>query len=79
MWGYPWLTWLSIVVIAGIIASMGFVKDVRSQLIPSLIAIALVIVVGVVRDRRAAAGRHQPAEAGESARTAGTPMRPSTG
>jgi L-asparagine transporter-like permease len=67
MWGYPWLTWLSIVVIVAIIASMGFVKDVRSQLVPSLIAIAVAIVVGLVRERRGpvagaeATARAQPA------------------
>src|SRR3954447_17320655 len=60
MWAYPWLTWLSIAVIVVIIGSMGFVKDVRSQLVPSLIAIALAIVVGVVRDRRATAARERP-------------------
>jgi GABA permease len=59
MWGYPWLTWLSIVVIAGIIASMAFVKDVRSQLIPSVLAIGLVLAIGVVRDRRAVARRER--------------------
>src|SRR3954467_2452896 len=60
MWAYPWLTWLSIAVIVVIIGSMGVVKDVRSQLVPSLIAIALAIVVGVVRDRRATAARERP-------------------
>src|SRR3954453_23695920 len=63
MWAYPWLTWLSIAVIVVIIGSMGFVKDVRSQLVPSLIAIALAIVVGVVRDRRATAARERPGAA----------------
>ena len=65
MWGYPWLTWLSIVAILAIIASMAFVKDVRSQLIPSLLAMGIAIGVGVVRDRRAVARQEQRGGLGE--------------
>src|SRR3954454_17167804 len=52
MWAYPWLTWVAIIAIVATIASMGFVASVRSQLVPSLISIALVITIGVVRERR---------------------------
>jgi GABA permease len=66
MWAYPWLTWLSIVAIVAVIASMAFVDSVRSQLVPSLISIALVVAIGVWRDRRARASATERRQAAAS-------------
>ncbi|MBB4683909.1 GABA permease [Amycolatopsis jiangsuensis] len=46
MWGFPWLTWVSLVLTLGVVASMLFVDaDTRSQLYLSLIS--LVVILGV--------------------------------
>lgn len=42
MWGYPWLSWLTL---AGVVASMIFVESVRSQLLLSVLS--LVVIRGV--------------------------------
>jgi GABA permease len=44
MWGYPYLTWLSIAAIVVVIASMAFVEDVRDQLWWSLGSLVIVLV-----------------------------------
>jgi GABA permease len=43
MWGYPWLTYLSIVAMVAVIAAMALVKDVRAQLWWSLGSLAVVL------------------------------------
>ena len=53
MWAFPWLTYLAIAAMVGVIGSMALVKDVRSQLIPSLISLAVVLAVAWWRGRRA--------------------------
>src|SRR3954453_6957191 len=53
MWACPWLTYLAIAAMVAVIASMAFVDDVRAQLIPSFISLALVLAAGWWRSRRA--------------------------
>src|SRR3954470_8881110 len=53
MWAYPWLTYASMIAMVAVIASMAFVKDVRSQLIPSLISLVVVLAAAWWRSRRA--------------------------
>jgi GABA permease len=70
MWLYPWLTYASIVAIVVVISSMAFVKDVRSQLIPSLISLAVVLVAAWAHERRQRAERSGP-----PGRSVGAPVR----
>ena len=51
MWGYPYLTWVSIVAMIVLLAGMAFDADARSQLLLSLLVGALVLVVSFVRHR----------------------------
>jgi GABA permease len=43
MWLFPYLTYFAIVAMVAVIASMALVKDVRAQLIPSFISLAVVL------------------------------------
>jgi GABA permease len=43
MWLFPYLTYFAIAAMVTVIASMALVKDVRSQLIPSFISLAIVL------------------------------------
>jgi GABA permease len=43
MWGFPWLSWLSLALIFGVLVSMYFVPDARSQLLLSLISLAVIL------------------------------------
>jgi GABA permease len=43
MWLFPYLTYFAIAAMVAVIASMALVKDVRSQLIPSFISLAVVL------------------------------------
>jgi GABA permease len=52
MWLFPWLTYIAIAAMVAVIASMALVDDVRSQLIPSLISLAVVLVAAWLRYRR---------------------------
>jgi GABA permease len=45
MWLFPWLTYV-------VIAAMALVDDVRSQLIPSFISLAVVLVAAWLRYRQ---------------------------
>ncbi|GGU16351.1 amino acid permease [Lentzea flava] len=54
MWGYPYLTWATIVGMVALLVGMLFDADARSQLLLSLLVAAVVVVVGVVRGRRSA-------------------------
>jgi len=53
MWLYPWLTHAAIVAMVTVIGAMALVEDVRSQLIPSLISLAIVLVAAWLRGRAA--------------------------
>ncbi len=67
MWWFPWLTWLAIAAMVAVVASMALIDDVRSQLIPSFIALGVVLGAAWLRYRRAerpsgaGAGRRVPA------------------
>jgi GABA permease len=55
MWLFPWLTYASIAGMVAVIVAMAFVKDVRSQLIPSFLSLAVVLVAAFLRYRQPAA------------------------
>lgn len=55
MWGYPYLTWVTIVGMVGLLVGMLFDSSARSQLLLSLLVAAVVIAVSVLRGRRRAA------------------------
>jgi GABA permease len=59
MWLFPWLTYAAIAGMVAVIVSMAFVEDVRAQLIPSLISLAVVLAAAFLRQRRR---RDRPAE-----------------
>jgi L-asparagine transporter-like permease len=63
MWGYPYLTWVSIGAMVVLLAGMAFDADARSQLLLSLLVGALVLVVGLVRHRVRVRGAVGSAEA----------------
>jgi len=52
MWAFPWLTYLAIAAMVAVIASMALVDDVRSQLIPSFLSLAVVLAAAWLRGRR---------------------------
>jgi GABA permease len=72
MWGFPWLTYAAIAAMVAVIGSMALVKDVRSQLIPSFMSLAVVLAMAWWRGRRAAEA--QPAAVGR--RRAGDALGP---
>jgi GABA permease len=50
MWGYPYLTWLAILAMSGIVAAMAFIPDQRSSLIFGMVsAFAMLLAYGVRR------------------------------
>jgi GABA permease len=55
MWLYPWLTYLAMTAIVVVVGSMYFIEDSRSQLLLSLLSLAVVVTAYVVRKRRQAA------------------------
>jgi GABA permease len=55
MWLFPWLTYVAIAGMVAVIVAMAFVDDVRSQLIPSFLSLAVVLVAAFVRYRQPAA------------------------
>jgi len=65
MWGFPWLTYLSMAAIVVVIVSMAFVDDVRSQLPASLGSLAVVGVAAWWRGRSRTRER-RPAPAGRA-------------
>jgi GABA permease len=52
MWLYPFLTYLAMIAIVVVIGSMYFIKDSRSQLLLSLLALAVAIGAYALRKRR---------------------------
>ena len=55
MWFFPWLTYAAIAAMVAVIVAMALVDDVRSQLIPSFISLAVVLAAGWLRYRQAGA------------------------
>jgi GABA permease len=53
MWGYPWLSWLTLAGTLFVVVSMAFVEDARSQLWLSLISLAAVLLIYALIRRRA--------------------------
>jgi GABA permease len=51
MWLFPWLTYLTMIAIVAVVGSMYFIKDSRSQLVFSLISLAVVAGAYVLRER----------------------------
>ena len=51
MWLFPYLTYFAIAAMVTVIASMALVKDVRSQLIPSFISLAIVLIAYWFKNR----------------------------
>ncbi|MEU0534184.1 amino acid permease [Amycolatopsis tolypomycina] len=62
MWGYPYLTWLSIAAMAALLVAMLFSPSGRPQLLASLALTVIVVTVGITRQIRA--NRDVPAEVG---------------
>jgi GABA permease len=60
MWAFPWLTYLSIAAMIAVIAAMALVDEVRSQLIPSFISLAVVLAASWWHARRRAAAPRAP-------------------
>jgi GABA permease len=54
---FPWLTYLAIAGMVAVIVAMAFVDDVRSQLIPSFLSLAVVLVAAFLRYRQPTARR----------------------
>lgn len=54
MWGYPWLTWVTLAATLAVVVSMVFVEDARSQLFLSVISLAAILLVYPIVRRRTA-------------------------
>ncbi len=63
MWGYPYLTWVTIGGLVVLLAGMAFDDTARPQLLLSLAVAAIVLVVAVIRDRGPSGGRARPVPA----------------
>jgi GABA permease len=63
MWGFPYLTWLTIGMISFVLVYMLFDKSGREQVLLSLLVAAVVIVIAVVKEK-VLAGRAAPAYSG---------------
>jgi len=72
MWGFPVLTLLTIAAIVGVLVSMGLGEDTRSQLVLSLVSLAVVVAVYFVVARR---NRNVPAEPSAAERATAVPHR----
>ena len=62
MWAFPWLTYLAIAGMVAVIGAMALVKDVRSQLLPSLISLVVVLAAAWWHGRRSARAEGLPGE-----------------
>jgi GABA permease len=51
MWGYPWLTRLSIIAMLAIVAAMGVIPEQRSALLFGLLSVAVLLIAFFVRHR----------------------------
>ncbi|GAA1943562.1 amino acid permease [Amycolatopsis minnesotensis] len=45
MWGYPWLSWVTLAGILFVVVSMVFVEDARSQLLLSVISLVAILAI----------------------------------
>jgi L-asparagine transporter-like permease len=61
MWGYPWLTYFTLVVMAVNIVAMAFI---HSQRVPLLVGIASGLIVVAAYFLRSLTGRDRPASLG---------------
>ncbi|WP_332520087.1 amino acid permease [Speluncibacter jeojiensis] len=52
MWGHPYLTWLTLAALGGLIALMATDADARKQLLSTLVLFAVIAFCGVVTARR---------------------------
>lgn len=68
MWLFPWLTYASIVAMLAVIGAMALVDDVRSQLIPSIISLVIVVAAAFLRYREQPSERAAP-QAAQPSRT----------
>jgi gamma-aminobutyrate permease len=66
MWGYPYLTWATIVGMVGLLVGMFLDPGARSQLLLSLLVAAVVIAVSALRTRRTRRAAPQVVEAVET-------------
>jgi AAT family amino acid transporter/GABA permease len=58
MWGFPYLSYLTIAAMLAVILAMGFMRDTRPQFWLSLLTLAVVLTASELRQRR---GRTEPA------------------
>jgi GABA permease len=49
MWGYPYLTWLAIIGMLGILAAMAFIPDQRVPLLFGVVSLAVLLVAYALR------------------------------
>jgi GABA permease len=53
VWLFPWLSWLTIAAMLGVLVAMAFASELAAELEASLVAVAIVLLAyGVVRSRR---------------------------
>jgi GABA permease len=52
MWGFPYLTWLAIAAMLGIVAAMAFIPEQRAPLIFGIASVAVMVVAFAVRSAR---------------------------
>ncbi len=51
MWGYPYLSWITIGGMLAVIAAMGFIKSTRTEFLLSLLTLAIVLAACFLRQR----------------------------
>ncbi|HLH59757.1 MAG TPA: GABA permease, partial [Streptosporangiaceae bacterium] len=56
MWGYPYLSWLTIGGMLAVIAAMGFISATRTEFLLSLLTLAIVLAACFLRQRHQTAG-----------------------
>ncbi|MET8247799.1 amino acid permease [Streptomyces sp. NPDC005202] len=73
MWRYPYLSWVTLAAIVGVVSSMLLVQDARSQLYLSVLSLAAILATYlIVRYRqKAATGRYQARPTARPAKGAG--------
>lgn len=52
MWGYPWLSWVTVGAMVVVISAMGFLPSTRADLLVSLLTLVVVLGAYAVRRRR---------------------------
>jgi GABA permease len=51
MWGYPWLTRLTIIAMLAIVAAMGVIPEQRVALLFGLLSVAVLLIAFFLRNR----------------------------